>query len=63
MIMSGVWQPDKCSAIGWFPLSDLLDHLIACPASGVHAYRDGLTFSSQPQLTADGGVGDQKLCV
>ncbi len=38
-------EPDKCSAIGWFPLRDLPDQLIAYPASGIHAYRRSLTFS------------------
>ncbi len=40
-------EADKCSGIGWFPLSGLPDQLIAYPASGIHAYRDGLTFSIQ----------------
>lgn len=39
-------EPEKCSAIGWFPLSGLPD-LIAYPASGIQAYRNGLTFSVQ----------------
>ncbi len=40
-------EPDKCSAIGWFPLSDLPDQLIAYPASGIHAYQRRLTFCVQ----------------
>jgi len=39
-------EPEKCSAIGWVPLSDLPD-LIAYPAGGIHAYRNGVTFSVQ----------------
>lgn len=38
-------EPDKCSAVGWFPLNGLPDQLIAYSASGIQAYRDGLTFS------------------
>lgn len=38
-------EPDKCSAVRWFPLDDLPDQLIDYPATGIHAYRDGLTFS------------------
>lgn len=38
-------EPDKCSAVRWFPLDDLPDQLIDYPATGIHAYHNGLTFS------------------
>jgi 8-oxo-dGTP diphosphatase len=50
-------EPDKCSAIGWFPLSDLPDHLIAYSASGIHAYRVGLPFSVRGWNTPADTIG------
>lgn len=38
-------EPDKCSAVGWFPLNALPDQLIDYPAAGINAYREGLSFS------------------
>lgn len=38
-------EPGKCSAVGWFPLHRLPSRLIDYPAQGVHAYRNGTTFS------------------
>ncbi|MGH3912610.1 MAG: NUDIX hydrolase [Pseudonocardiaceae bacterium] len=38
-------EPDKCSAVCWFPLAALPDQLIDYPATGIHAYRNGLTFT------------------
>lgn len=38
-------EPDKCSAVRWFPLDALPDHLIDYPAAGIHAYRTGVSFS------------------
>lgn len=38
-------EPDKCSALRWFPLDALPDQLIGYPASGIDAYRTGVPFS------------------
>jgi 8-oxo-dGTP diphosphatase len=38
-------EPEKCSAIAWFPLDALPDQLIEYPAAGIHAYRQNLAFS------------------
>ncbi|WP_433270787.1 NUDIX hydrolase [Actinosynnema sp. CS-041913] len=38
-------EPDKCSAVDWFPLHDLPDQLIDYPAAGLHAYRTETPFS------------------
>lgn len=38
-------EPDKCSAVRWYPLDDLPDELIDYPATGIRAYRDGIPFS------------------
>lgn len=38
-------EPDKCSVVRWFPLDALPDQLIDYPASGIGAYREGLSFS------------------
>lgn len=38
-------EPDKCSAVTWFPLDQLPDRIIDYPAAGIRAYRDGLPFS------------------
>ncbi|MGH3922511.1 MAG: hypothetical protein ACRDTT_06525 [Pseudonocardiaceae bacterium] len=38
-------EPDKCSAVRWFPLDALPGQLIDYPATGIHAYRDGRTFT------------------
>jgi 8-oxo-dGTP pyrophosphatase MutT (NUDIX family) len=38
-------EPEKCSAVRWFSLDALPDQLIGYPATGIHAYRDGLSFS------------------
>ncbi|HEX3790438.1 MAG TPA: NUDIX domain-containing protein [Pseudonocardiaceae bacterium] len=38
-------EPDKCSAIAWFPLDALPDQLIEYPASGIHAYQHARSFS------------------
>lgn len=40
-------EPDKCSAIRWFPLDALPDRLIDYPAAGIHAYRAAATFSTR----------------
>lgn len=34
-------EPDKCSGVRWFPLSELPEQLIDYPAMGIAAYRDG----------------------
>lgn len=39
-------EPDKCSAIAWFPLDAPPDQLIEYPAAGIHAYRQDITFST-----------------
>ncbi|CCH29547.1 NUDIX domain-containing protein [Actinosynnema sp. NPDC047251] len=39
-------EPDKCSAVGWFPLDALPDRLIEYPAAGIHAYRTGSPFGT-----------------
>jgi 8-oxo-dGTP diphosphatase len=38
-------EPQKCSAVCWFPLHALPDRLIDYPARGIHAYREGAAFS------------------
>ncbi len=38
-------EPDKCSAVRWFRLDALPDQLISYPATGIHAYRTGESFS------------------
>lgn len=38
-------EPDKCSGVRWFPLDALPDQLIDYPATGINAYREGLSFS------------------
>lgn len=38
-------EPDKCSAVQWFPLAALPDQLIDYPAAGIRAYLDGVSFS------------------
>ncbi|UVS80329.1 NUDIX domain-containing protein [Actinokineospora sp. UTMC 2448] len=43
-------EPDKCSALAWFPLHDLPHNTIDYPARGIHAYRDGTTFSEHGWL-------------
>ncbi|TDQ04866.1 NUDIX hydrolase [Labedaea rhizosphaerae] len=40
-------EPDKCSAVRWFPLSNLPERLIPYPAAGIDAYRQGLVFSTR----------------
>ena len=40
-------EPNKCSAVRWFPLDALPEHLIDYPAAGIHAYRDGIPFSTR----------------
>lgn len=37
-------EPDKCSAIGWYPLDDLPDPMIPYPAAGIAAYRASVRF-------------------
>ena len=39
-------EPDKCSAIAWFPLNALPDRLIEYPAAGINAYRQVKAFST-----------------
>jgi 8-oxo-dGTP diphosphatase len=38
-------EPDKCSAVSWFPLDELPEQLIDYPAAGIHAYLTGDPFS------------------
>lgn len=38
-------EPDKCSAVRWFPLAELPDEMIPYPAAGIIGYRDGIPFS------------------
>lgn len=38
-------EPDKCSAIAWFPFAALPDPLIEYPAAGIHAYQREVAFS------------------
>ncbi|AIJ23240.1 NUDIX hydrolase [Amycolatopsis methanolica 239] len=38
-------EPDKCSAIDWFPLDNLPTDLISYPAAGIHAYLTGQPFA------------------
>ena len=38
-------EPEKCSAVRWFPLAALPERLIDYPASGINAYRNAESFS------------------
>lgn len=38
-------EPAKCSALRWFPLNALPKELIDYPATAIHAYLGGQTFS------------------
>lgn len=38
-------EPDKCSAVRWYPLHELPDDLIEYPAAGILSYVNGATFS------------------
>jgi hypothetical protein len=40
-------EPDKCSALHWFPLDALPNQLIDYPAAGIDAYRHGRSFSAR----------------
>lgn len=40
-------EPDKCSAVQWFPLDALPERIIDYPAAGIHAYRTGHLFSTR----------------
>ncbi|QFU94680.1 NUDIX domain-containing protein [Amycolatopsis sp. YIM 10] len=37
-------EPDKCSAVEWFPLDNLPDDVIPYPLAGIRAYRNGDSF-------------------
>jgi 8-oxo-dGTP pyrophosphatase MutT (NUDIX family) len=37
-------EPDKCSAVDWFPLDELPDDVIPYPLAGIRAYLTGETF-------------------
>jgi ADP-ribose pyrophosphatase YjhB (NUDIX family) len=37
-------EPDKCSAVGWFPLDRLPGDVIPYPLAGIRAYLDGVPF-------------------
>jgi 8-oxo-dGTP pyrophosphatase MutT (NUDIX family) len=37
-------EPDKCSAVEWFPLDKLPDAVIPYPLAGIRAYLKGETF-------------------
>lgn len=37
-------EPDHCSEVGWFPLTDLPGDVIGYSAAGVRGYRDGRAF-------------------
>jgi 8-oxo-dGTP diphosphatase len=38
-------EPDKCSAVRWFPMHDLPDSVIPYPAAGIDGYLTGVPFS------------------
>lgn len=38
-------EPEKCSAVRWFPLDNLPEEIIDYPAAGIHSYRTGTAFS------------------
>lgn len=40
-------EPTKCSGVAWFLLHQLPDRIIDYPAAGIHAYRDGVPFSTR----------------
>ena len=49
-------EPDKCAAVRWFALDDLPGDIIDYPAAGIHAYRNGIQFSTEGWTsTAHGG--------
>lgn len=37
-------EPDKCSAVGWFPFDNLPDDVIPYPLAGIWGYLEGHTF-------------------
>ncbi|WP_410677124.1 NUDIX hydrolase [Amycolatopsis sp. cmx-4-68] len=37
-------EPDKCSAVEWFPLDNLPDDVIPYPLAGIRTYLDGVPF-------------------
>ncbi|MFJ7212739.1 NUDIX domain-containing protein [Amycolatopsis sp. NPDC098790] len=37
-------EPDKCSAVEWFPLDNLPDDVIPYPLAGIRGYLDGVPF-------------------
>ncbi|MFJ9782601.1 NUDIX domain-containing protein [Amycolatopsis sp. NPDC101161] len=37
-------EPQKCSAVEWFPLDDLPDDVIPYPLAGIRGYLDSQTF-------------------
>lgn len=54
-------EPGKCSALRWFPLTALPDELIDYPAAGIHAYRQGHTFSVRGWTSRPVAVGRNPL--
>lgn len=40
-------EPEKCSAVRWFPLDAMPERIIDYPAAGIHAYRTGQVFSTR----------------
>ncbi|WP_326950918.1 NUDIX domain-containing protein [Amycolatopsis sp. NBC_01307] len=38
-------EPDKCSAVDWFPLDNLPDEVISYPLAGIQGYLAGQTFA------------------
>lgn len=50
-------EPDKCSALDWFPMERLPDQLIDYPAAGIYAYRAGDFFAVRGWSPAECGVG------
>ena len=47
-------EPDKCSEIGWFPLADLPDDMVAYCRAGLEAYRAGHRFVLHRHRPDDG---------
>jgi ADP-ribose pyrophosphatase YjhB (NUDIX family) len=46
-------EPDKCSGIGWYPLDDLPQDMVAYCRAGLDAYRAGVRFLTHLHESGD----------
>ncbi|MFG1807254.1 methyltransferase domain-containing protein [Streptomyces sp. NPDC049040] len=51
-------EPDKCSGLGWYPLDDLPDDMVAYCRAGLDAYRAGVPFLTHLHESGDPIVHD-----